>query len=113
MCVSIITNTQVVFKSRGRPSKKNVEIVVQIMDEVKDFTDANNRCPTLGAVKDRAQYLAQLKSIADNHGIEILGEQAMGSIMRAVLCGCVQVYLVVCGECTWHTHVCLKLVCRV
>ena len=92
---------QVDFKRRGRPSKKNVELVVQLQDEVKDFADQNNRCPTLGAVKDRVQYLAQLKMVADQHGIDILGDQALGGIMRALMCGCVQARL---SHTLLHTH---------
>ena len=63
----------------------------QVQDAIKDFADKNNRLATLRAVKHHCQYLSQLKATAESRGVKLVSDTGMGSIMRAVLCGCVQI----------------------
>ena len=66
-------------------------MLTQVQDAIKDFADKNNRLATLRAVKHHCQYLSQLKATAESRGVKLVSDTGMGSIMRAVLCGCVQI----------------------
>ena len=64
---------------------------VQVQDMIKDFAEKKNRLVTLRAVKHHLQYLSQVKAISEDRGISLVSDTGMGSIMRSVLVGCVEV----------------------
>ena len=56
---------------------------------------------TKRAVQHHVQYLAQLKAVAENRGISLVSDEGMGSIMKSILVGCVEVEN---PDCASRTH---------
>lgn len=52
-------------------------------------------------MKHHVQYLAQLKAVTEDRGISLISDTGMGSIMKAILVGCVEVEN---PDCASRTH---------
>ena len=72
-----------------------------MQDLIKDFAQKKGRLATMRAVKHHMQYLAQLKTETEDRGISLVSDTGMGTIMRAVLVGCVEVEN---PDCVSRTH---------
>ena len=72
-----------------------------MQDLIKDFAQKKGRLATLRAVKHHMQYLSQLKAKVEGRGISLVSDTGMGSIMKAVLVGCVEVEN---PDCASRTH---------
>lgn len=86
-----IKKSKGVARRRGRPARSSVESVVEILDNVKDYTEREGHCPHVSQVKNRVQILTQQVDRANNKGAVVTSVTTMAQIIKSVLVGTTKV----------------------